>query len=99
MISAEGKNTSSPSSSPSRKVDALDLTFMNHNAAYKSKTTKEVLRAYTVFQLCSITPLVANNEKVNFFNQIQFSLTSNPVTQWPVFCLFMIKKLKILILS
>ena len=48
----------------SGRTDALDLTFLNHNAAFKSKTTWEVLRAYLVFQLCSITPLVANNEKV-----------------------------------
>ena len=46
------------------KTDDLDLTFLNHNAAFKSKTTWEVVRAYLVFQLCSIQPLVANNEKV-----------------------------------
>jgi proline dehydrogenase len=48
----------------SGRTDALDLTFLDHNAAFKSKKTWEVLRAYLVFQLCSITPLVANNEKV-----------------------------------
>ncbi len=47
------------------RTDALDLTFLNHHAAFKSKTTWEVIRAYVVFQLCSIQPLVANNEKVN----------------------------------
>lgn len=47
----------------SRK-DSLDLTFNDHEAAFKSKTTKELLRAILVFHLCSIKPLVENNEKV-----------------------------------
>lgn len=47
-----------------RKVDELDLTFLDHKAAFKSKTTWQVLRAYLVFNLCSIKPLVDNNEKV-----------------------------------
>jgi len=45
-----------------RKVDELDLTFLDHKAAFKSKTTWQVLRAYLVFNLCSIKPLVDNNE-------------------------------------
>ena len=48
-----------------RKVDELDLGFMNHNAAFKSKSTWQVFRGYIVYQLCSIGPLVENNEKVN----------------------------------
>lgn len=47
-----------------RKVDELDLTFLDHKAAFKSKTTWQVLRAYLVFNLCSIKPLVDNNEAV-----------------------------------
>jgi len=47
-----------------RKTDALDLTFLDHRAAFKSKTTWEVLRAYIVFNLCSIKPLVDHNEKL-----------------------------------
>ena len=48
-----------------RKVDELDLGFMNHNAAFKSKSTWQVFRGYIVYQLCSIGPLVENNEKVD----------------------------------
>ena len=47
-----------------KRIDPLDLTFLNHEAAFKSKTTWEVMRAYIVFQLCSIKPLVQHNEKV-----------------------------------
>jgi len=47
-----------------RKTDELDLTFLDHHAAFKSKTTWEVLRAYIVFNLCSIKPLVDHNEKL-----------------------------------
>lgn len=45
-----------------RKTDELDLTFLDHQAAFKSKTTWEVLRAYIVFNLCTIKPLVDHNE-------------------------------------
>ena len=38
----------------------------DHNAAFKSKTTMEVLRALVVFQLCGINKLVDNNEMVSF---------------------------------
>ena len=48
-----------------RKTDELDLTFLDHQAAFKSKTTWEVLRAYIVFNLCTIKPLVDNNEMVS----------------------------------
>ena len=42
--------------------DELDLTFNDHSAAYKSKTTSEVARAYLVLTLCGIKPLVKNND-------------------------------------
>lgn len=45
--------------------DPLDLTFANPEAAFKSKTTWEVLRALIVYQLCSSSYLVDNNMKVN----------------------------------
>lgn len=44
--------------------DPLDLTFNNPHAAFKSKTTGELLRAYVVYILCSSTYLVDNNLKV-----------------------------------
>jgi len=52
-----------------RKVDELDLGFMNHNAAFKSKSTWQVFRGYIVYQLCSIGPLVENNEKLMKFGK------------------------------
>ena len=48
-----------------RKKDELDLTFLDHHAAFKNKTTWEVFRAYMVFNLCSIRYLVDNNEAVS----------------------------------
>ena len=44
--------------------DELDLTFNDHRAAYKSKTTSQVARAYLVLTLCGIKPLVKNNDMV-----------------------------------
>ena len=47
------------------KADSLSPA-QDHNAAFKSKTTMEVLRALVVFQLCGINKLVDNNEMVSF---------------------------------
>jgi len=47
-----------------KRVDALDTSFNDHKAAFKSKTTWEVFRALLVFHLCSVGPLVDNCEKV-----------------------------------
>lgn len=44
--------------------DPLDLSFNNPHAAFKSKTTGELIRAYVVYLLCSSTYLVDNNLKV-----------------------------------
>lgn len=41
--------------------DKLDLSFNDHEAAYRSKKTSEVARAYAVLTLCGIKPLVAHN--------------------------------------
>lgn len=46
------------------KRDPLDLSFANPEAAFKSKTTWEVVRALIVYQLCSNQYLVDNNMKV-----------------------------------
>ena len=59
-----------------RKKDELDLTFLNHHAAFKNKTTWEVFRAYMVFQLCSIRYLVDNNEMVSIIFSDGFELKS-----------------------
>lgn len=47
--------------------DPLDVTFEDAKAAFKSKTTHELLRAYLVYTLCSIETLVENNMKVRVF--------------------------------
>lgn len=44
--------------------DSLDLTFCDHESAFKSKTTAEIMRALMVFKMCGIKMLVDNNEKV-----------------------------------
>jgi len=49
---------------PPKKKDVLDLSFEDNSAAFKSKTTWEVLRALAVFQMCGINFLVDNNEKL-----------------------------------
>lgn len=44
--------------------EKLDLTFKDNEAAYKSKKTSEVVRAYVVMSLCGIEPLVKHNDKL-----------------------------------
>lgn len=44
--------------------EELDLTFCDHQAAFRSKTNAEVVRALLVFKMCGIPYLVKNNEKV-----------------------------------
>ena len=60
--------TAVPSSPPRR--DPLDLSFNNAEAAFRSKTTWQVLRAYLVFTLCSSNYLVENNMKVNLLRNV-----------------------------
>lgn len=47
-----------------RQIDPLDLKFNDPVAAFKSKTTTELVRAYFVYQMCSIEYIVENNMKV-----------------------------------
>lgn len=49
---------------PPRQIDPLDLKFNDPIAAFKSKTTFELIRAYLVYQMCSIEYVVENNMKV-----------------------------------
>ncbi|XP_055612273.1 proline dehydrogenase 1, mitochondrial isoform X1 [Uranotaenia lowii] len=44
--------------------DPLDVSFNDPNAAFKSKTTFELIRAYFVYLLCSSEFLVENNMKL-----------------------------------
>ncbi|KAH0551816.1 proline dehydrogenase 1, mitochondrial [Cotesia glomerata] len=47
-----------------RPTDPLDLTFSDPVAAFKSKSMKELIRAYVCFQLCSFDYVVENNAKI-----------------------------------
>ncbi|XP_016967007.1 proline dehydrogenase 1, mitochondrial isoform X4 [Drosophila biarmipes] len=49
----------SPAGSPQR--DPLDVTFNDPIAAFKSKTTGELMRAYLVYMICSSEKLVEHN--------------------------------------
>ncbi|XP_004536697.1 proline dehydrogenase 1, mitochondrial isoform X2 [Ceratitis capitata] len=44
--------------------DPLDVGFNDPIAAFKSKTTWELIRAYLVYTVCSIEPVVENNLKI-----------------------------------
>eukprot|EP00092_Neocalanus_flemingeri_P061266 GFUD01073621.1.p1 GENE.GFUD01073621.1~~GFUD01073621.1.p1 ORF type:complete len:613 (+),score=181.51 GFUD01073621.1:117-1955(+) len=57
-------HTSSCDQADAQEKDSLDLTFNDHSAAYKSKTTTEVARAYLVMSLCGVKPLVTHNDKL-----------------------------------
>ncbi|XP_067638840.1 proline dehydrogenase 1, mitochondrial isoform X1 [Eurosta solidaginis] len=51
--------------------DPLDVSFNDPVAAFKSKTTWELIRAYLVYTVCSIEPVVENNLKImKFFNTV-----------------------------
>ncbi|CAH4028016.1 proline dehydrogenase 1, mitochondrial [Pieris brassicae] len=49
-------------STSSQGKDDLDLTFSNPKDAFKSKKTSELIRAYFVYQICSINWIVENND-------------------------------------
>jgi proline dehydrogenase len=51
-------------SSQQHPRDPLDLTFEDNVAAFKSKTTWEILRAYVVYATCSYEYLVEHNMTV-----------------------------------
>ncbi|KAL0267260.1 UNVERIFIED_CONTAM: hypothetical protein PYX00_009582 [Menopon gallinae] len=71
---ASTQASSTPSTSPvapepetetkSPPRDELDLSFNDSEAAFKSKTTGEILRAVIVYQLCSIDFLVEYNMEI-----------------------------------
>lgn len=61
-----------PSSAPNNKPppsggrkDPLDTSFNDSHAAFKSKTTFELIRGYLVYMICSSETLVENNMKVS----------------------------------
>lgn len=63
------------SNDPKPHRDPLDVSFNDPIAAFKSKTTLELARAYFVYLMCSSEYLVENNMKVTrmWFNcNVQF---------------------------
>lgn len=61
-------------SATTSKKDNLDITFNDHVAAFKSKTTLELARGYFVYSLCSVNFLVENNMKVSFIHLLSCSV-------------------------
>ncbi|XP_047999077.1 proline dehydrogenase 1, mitochondrial isoform X1 [Leguminivora glycinivorella] len=49
-------------SAPPPARDELDLTFSSPKDAFKSKKTSELVRAYLVYQICSVNWIVENND-------------------------------------
>lgn len=62
QIATETTDNNPGSAQPPR--DRLDVSFNDPNAAFKSKTTFELIRAYLVYTLCSSEKLVEHNMKV-----------------------------------
>uniref|UniRef100_A0A2P2HY78 Proline dehydrogenase n=1 Tax=Hirondellea gigas TaxID=1518452 RepID=A0A2P2HY78_9CRUS len=49
--------------------DVLDLTFSDHEKAFRSKTNWELIRALLIFKLCGVKVIVKNNMKLMKFGQ------------------------------
>lgn len=68
MAAAKSSSTTSPAASASStdppQRDPLNTSFNDPIAAFKSKTTWELFRAYCVYFMCSSEYLVENNMKV-----------------------------------
>ena len=58
---AAGEKAKTP---PTGRKDPLDTSFNDPIAAFKSKTTFELIRGYLVYVICSSETLVENNMKV-----------------------------------
>lgn len=54
-----------PAAKDGGKKDPLDTSFNDPIAAFKSKTTFELIRGYLVYLICSSETLVENNMKVS----------------------------------
>lgn len=52
-------------STPQPSRDDLDLNFNSPKDAFKSKKTSELVRAYLVYQICSVNWIVENNDMVS----------------------------------
>lgn len=56
--------TTTTTTTSATQKDQLDIRFEDTVAAFKSKTTWELVRAYLVYTICSSNYLVVNNQKV-----------------------------------
>lgn len=67
-------------STPPPARDELDLTFNSPKDAFKSKKTSELVRAYLVYQICSVNWVVENNAMVSrSIAQLMCYVTNNDV--------------------
>lgn len=64
QLALKSTAASAPASTPVSPKDPLDITFEDAKAAFKSKTTWELYRAYIVYTLCSFEYLVEHNMKI-----------------------------------
>lgn len=81
-VDERGYSTREINKPVSRQIDSLDLKFDDPVASFKSKTTMELVRAYVVYQICSLDYVVENNMTVSFilFFFVQFMQPS----PWPL---------------
>lgn len=71
-------NTTVPGREP------LDITFEDSKAAFKSKTTWELYRAYLVYTICSFESIVEHNMKVRIIFKSSAQLHPGPALAVPV---------------
>jgi len=66
ITTTDGKPTFSSSTVYDEAREKIDTTFENAKAAFTSKTNFELLRGYTVFQMCSVKLFVNKNKQVSY---------------------------------
>lgn len=80
VVATKPAAATATSNDPKPQRDPLDVSFNDPIAAFKSKTTWELVRAYFVYMMCSSEYLVENNMKVNRCNM---TLNSQVAAQMP----------------
>jgi len=64
FFGSSARRTTRPFATEAAQQPAADLDFLNARLAFESKSTFEVLRAWAIFKICSIQPIVDNCEKL-----------------------------------
>lgn len=72
------KNQANQPQPGSGRKDQLDVSFNDPHAAFKSKTTFELIRAYVVYMLCSSSYLVEHNMQVRNSSLFQLEMSLCP---------------------